>query len=100
MRLAQDGLEISAGALQFPLCVRRSKDHEWQVCSCGTLRHVDNEIWSNASDVARRLSDHDWQSYVDIRLAVEQIRASLMKSRSNPYDAALAHELAFESVNG
>ena len=100
MRLAQDGLEISAGALHFPLCVRRSKDHEWQVCSCGTLRHVDNEIWSNASDVARRLSDHDWQSYVDIRLTVEQIRASLMKTGSNPYHAALAHELAFESVNG
>ncbi|KAM0702128.1 hypothetical protein Q7P35_011038 [Cladosporium inversicolor] len=100
MRLAQDGLEISTGALHFPLCFRRSKGHEWQVCSCGTLRRVNNEIWSSASDVARRLSDQDWQSYVDIRLAVEKIRASLIKNESGHYDQGLAHELAFESVNG
>ena len=100
IRLAQDDLEISAGALNFPLCIRCSNGGEWQVCSCGALRHLDFEIWSNAVDVARRLSDQDWQSYVDIRLAVEKIRASLMKSRPSHYDAALAHELAFESVNG
>jgi hypothetical protein len=100
MRLAQDGLEISAGALHFPLCVRRPRGHEWQACFCGPLRRVDNEIWSNASDVARRLSDQDWQSYVDIRLAVEKIRAALIKDQSGHYDQGLAHELAFESVNG
>lgn len=100
MRLAQDGLEISTGALHFPVCVRRPIGHEWQLCFCGGLRRVGNEVWSNASDVARRLSDYDWRSYVDIRLAVEQIRASLRKSRPNHYDAVLAHELAFESVNG
>lgn len=100
IRLAQDGLEISTGALHFPLCFRRSKGQKWQVCSCGTLRRVDNEIWSSASDVARRLSDLDWQSYVDIRLAVEKIRISLAKKQSGHYDQGLAHELAFESVNG
>jgi hypothetical protein len=97
MTLARDDLEISAGALHFPLCVRRPRGHEWQVCFCGPLRHVGNEIWSSASDVARRLSDQDWSSYVDIRLAVENLCTSLMKSRSSDYDA---HELAFESVNG
>lgn len=100
MRLAQDGLEISTGTLHFPLCVQRPIGHEWQLCFCGGLRRVDNEVWSNASDVARRLSDYDWKSYVDVRLAVEQIRTSLMKSGPAHYDAVLAHELAFESVNG
>ena len=100
MRLAQDDLEISTGALHFPLCLRRPIGHEWQLCFCGGLRRVDNEVWSNASDVASRLSDYDWQSYVNVRLAVEQIRTSLMKTRPIHYDAARAHELAFESMNG
>jgi hypothetical protein len=100
MRLAQDDVEISAGALHFPLCTRRPRGHEWQACFCGPLRRVDNEIWSNAPDVAKRLSDQDWQNYVDIRLAVEKIRTSLMKNQSGHYDQGSAHELAFESVNG
>ena len=98
--LAQDGLEVSAGALHLPLCMRHLAHHEWQVCFCGVLRRVDNEVWSSASDVAKCLSDQDWQDYIDIRLAMNQIRDSLMKSRSKRYDAVLAHELAFEGVNG
>lgn len=100
IRLAQVDLEIPAGALHFPLCIRRAADHGWYVCFCGVLRRVGNEVWASPSDVAGRLSDQDWQSYVDIRLAVEKIRASLMKDESGHYDQGRAHELAFESVNG
>jgi hypothetical protein len=100
IRLAQDGLEVSAGSLLFPLCTRHIADHEWQVCFCGVLRRVGNEVWSSASDVAKCLNDQDWQSYVDIRLAMNQMRDSLMKSPSSCYDMMAAHELAFEGVNG
>jgi hypothetical protein len=76
--LAQQGLEVLTGVLRFSLFKSSLSGYSRQVHFRGWTEvnppGTGALFWSSGFDVAKRLSDQDWQNYVDIRLAKSRDR--------------------------
>jgi hypothetical protein len=76
--LAQEGLGVLAGVLRFSLFKSSLSGYSRQVHFRGWTEvnppGTGALFWSSGFDVAERLSDQDWQSYIDIRLARNRYR--------------------------
>jgi hypothetical protein len=71
--LAQQGHGVLKGVLRFSLFKSSLSGYSRQVYFRGWTE-IDPPgtgalFWSSGFDVAERLSDQDWQSYIDVRLA-------------------------------